>query len=297
VSSGLYLGWRSAEDFTPSVRLQSLSFWLTLVFILESTLFILIGVQFPGAAEAIDEPAGTLIAASALVVAAVLFGRVVYVMAVGEQLTRIGRTDLTRRERLVVAWSGMRGAVSLAAALAVPLATDGGGAFPARDLIIFLALVTIAATLLIQGLTLPWLVGWARIEEPVSDDRAKALARFRTVEAALMRVTDMALETRTSQDLVERARDMYTERARQLSGICRAGAPDRETDLAEWTQLRRDLLRIEREELIRLRNSGEVPAPVMREVQHDLDLEEERLNRVVPAPGEARATAPEASRR
>ena len=293
VASGLYLGWQSAEDFTPSVRLQAFSFWLTLVFILESTLFILIGVQFPGALEDIDEPAGTLFAASALVVAAVLAGRIVYVMAVGELLTRIRRTELTRRERLVVAWSGMRGAVSLAAALAVPLSVDAGGEFPARDLILFLTLVTIGATLMIQGLTLPWLVAWARMEEPVSDERAKALARFRTVEAALAHVNDMSVETRLSQDLVERAREMYTERARQLSGVCRAGVPERESDLAAWTRLRRELLRIERAELIQLRNTGQVPGAIMREVERDLDLEEERLARVVPAPADTAQPAPE----
>ena len=103
----------------------------------------------------------------------------------GESFIRTGRSELTRGERLVVGWTGMRGAVSLAAALAIPLQTDAGTPFPARDLILFLALVTIGATLVHPGAHPAWLIRRVAIQEEVSDERAKALARFLTVEAAL----------------------------------------------------------------------------------------------------------------
>lgn len=283
-ASGLYLGWRQAEDFSPRTRLQAYGFWGVLVFVLESVLFILIGLQFPSVVGALDEDTGTIVLTSVLVVLAVLVSRVGFVMAYGAGLTRARRTELSRGERLVVAWSGMRGAVSLAAALAIPLQTDAGGAFPARDLILFLTLVTIGATLTLQGLTLPWLIRRVRVAEEVSDERAKVLARFYTTEAALEWISGLdPAEDGVPPDLIERARSMYAERARQLSGICRSGVPERTTDLAAWAELRRKLVGVERETLIALRNEGRISAAAMREVERDLDLEQERLQRVVPA--------------
>jgi CPA1 family monovalent cation:H+ antiporter len=197
-------------------------------------------------------------------------------------LTTLITVRLPVRERAVVGWAGMRGAVSLAAALAVPAQADG------RAAILFLTLTTISITVILQGLTLPALIRRLRIEEPPPGTREKALARFRTTEAALSQIADLGFDEDDDipEPTVERAREMYTERVRQLTGDCREGVPPRsESDIVAWSKLRRRLLDTEREALTDLRLEGRISLAVLREVERDLDLEEERLTRTaVPRP-------------
>ena len=290
VSSGLYLGWRAARDFNANTRLQAYGFWSVLVFVLESILFILIGLQVPDVLAALSgEPVGRLALAAALVVSVVIAVRLAFQFTVGgieERFDRRrGRADaLGWRERAVVGWSGMRGAVSLAAALSLPLQTAAGAPFPGRDLILFLTVAVIGVTLVVQGLTLPLLVRRLGVEEePSASGRDKALTRFRTVEAALERIADLSFEEDARSPDVERAREMYAIRAQQLSGACRTGVPESgDSDVATWTRLRRELLGVERSALLDLRDEGKVNVGVVREVERDLDLEEERLQRAAP---------------
>ena len=267
VAAGLYLGWHQGQDFSPNTRLQAASFWSVLVFVLESLLFVLIGFQVPATVERLgDAPAGTLALAALAVAGTTAAVRLVFAL-----LT----VPLPMRERAIVGWSGMRGAVSLAAALAIPLSA------PAQPQIVFLTVTTIGLTLVVQGLTLPLLVRLLRIEEPPPGAREKALARFRTTEAALGRIADLSFEDGdVDQPIVERAREMYTERARQLTGDCREGVPPRSrADVEAWTRMRKQLLAVERSALLGLREEGRISLAVLREVERDLDLEEERLSR------------------
>ena len=270
VVSGLYLGARSGQDFSAGTRLKAYSFWEVLVFLLESVLFILIGLQFPAVLDALSErSAGELIGWAAAVSGTVIAVRLVWVMLVP------GLGPFNRRERAVVAWSGMRGAIALAAALSLPLDV------PQREALLFVTLAVIAVTLGLQGLTLPLLIARLGVEDEAgTDERVKALARFRTVEAALATIADLAFDDDMPSPLVDRAREMYGERARQLMGQCRvpeAGGND--LDPGAWLELRRRLLDAEREALFDLIDDGSVPVAVIREVERDLDLEEERLNR------------------
>lgn len=273
VSSGLYLGAKSGGDLSSNTRLQSYGFWSVLTFVLEGLLFILIGLQFPAALDQLEGDTGQLIVA-ALAVAGVIIGI--------RMLTTLATVPLPLAERVVVGWAGMRGAVSLAAALAVPAQADG------RAAILFLTLTTISITVILQGLTLPSLISRLRIEEPPPGSREKALARFRTTEAALSQIADLGFEDddEIPETTVERAREMYTERVRQLTGDCREGVPPRaKSDVVAWSKLRKRLLETERAALTDLRSEGRISRAVLREVEHDLDLEEERLTRTsVPRP-------------
>ena len=278
VSSGLYLGWSSGEDFSPATRLQAYGFWSVLTFVLESLLFILIGLQLPGAVERLGE---VPVVAALAVAAATIAIRMVFAV--------LTPSRLPVRERAVVGWAGMRGAVSLAAALAVPAEASGQAA------ILFLTLTTIGITLIVQGLTMPLLVGWLGIEEEAGGVREKALARFRTTEAALARIADLSFGDQDGipTETVERAREMYTERVRQLTGDCRDGVPATSAaDQAAWAKLRSQLLATERAALNELRNEGRISLAVVREVERDLDLEEERLTRTVIARPERREPEP-----
>ncbi|HEX8104802.1 MAG TPA: Na+/H+ antiporter [Solirubrobacteraceae bacterium] len=281
VSSGLYLGWRQGLDLNPTTRLQALGFWGVLTFVLESLLFVLIGLQFPGTLDRLGgEATGTLIAAALGIALAATVVRMAFALTA---------VPLPVKERAVVGWAGMRGAVSLAAALAVPVEAPG------QPLILFLTLTTIGITLVAQGLTLPYLIRVLRLEEEAPGMREKALARFRTTEAALAQIADLSFaEDSAPAQAVERAREMYTERARQLTGDCREGVPPRsQADVAAWTKLRKHLLGIERAALIELRDEGRISLTVVREVERDLDLEEERLMRTAPPRREPAERRPE----
>ena len=266
VVSGIYLGFRDTELTNPTTRLQAYGFWEVFTFILESLLFVLVGLQFPTVLDAIDRPAGELLAAAALISLVVIAVRMLYMQVV---------PGLTRAERLIVGWSGMRGAISLAVALAIPLDV----AF--RDEIIFLTICVIVVTLVVQGLTLPAVVRYAHVpEEEPADAARQAMTRFETVQAALDRIGELSFDADGSQrGALERARSLYASRANQLAGECRDGVPEEESDTATWLRLRLDLLGVESSQLRQLRDEGRITTPVLNAVQHDIDLETSRLQR------------------
>jgi monovalent cation/hydrogen antiporter len=269
VAAGLVVAALEPQATTSSVRLEARTFWEVLTFLLESALFVLVGLQARPLFEHLDADAGTIAVAAIALVGVVVGVRVL----VSLLLVRI---DV--RERLVVGWAGMRGAISLAAALSIPLTTDAGTAFPARDMIIALTLLVIGATLVGQGLTLGWV---ARAVLPpdasVPSERATAMARFDTVTAALERIGELSSQRDVSPALVERARELYTTRAQQLAGACRLGVADEASDVASWLRLRVDLLTLERAALTDARDDGTIPNAVKLAVERELDLEEERL--------------------
>ena len=276
VVSGLYLGFRDPDLTDARTRLQAWSFWEVLVFLLESLLFVLVGLQFP---VLVDELGGDTVAE--LLVAGVLLSLVIMAVRMAHQFTVLelderlgGRDPIGWRERAVVGWSGMRGAVSLAVALAVPLEIAG------RDEIIFLTLVVIVVTLTVQGLTLPALIRAMRFPEEAPDERRHAKIRFRTIEAALDHIGELSLgRDGFGESTIERARSLYAQRAHQLAGECADGVPLPESDTGSWLRLRIQLLQIERGRLTQLRDDGEITTPQMVAVQRDLDLELERLGR------------------
>ena len=155
---GIYMGRLTSELTTPTTRIQGIAVWEILVFLLNSALFVLIGLQLPLIVEGLDDGAlGELIAQGALVAGVVMVIRLMWVFPFTYGPRYFFRPDEAHppwQNTLIVAWTGMRGAVTLAAALAVPLTIDGGGAFPERDEIIFLAFCVIMGTLVVQGLSL-----------------------------------------------------------------------------------------------------------------------------------------------
>jgi NhaP-type Na+/H+ or K+/H+ antiporter len=157
VSLGLYVGWQAPKRFTPETRLQSYSFWQTLVFLLDSLLFVLIGLQFPAILEGLRERSVSQVLFYAVLVCGTVVGlRLLWFFTVpyaNPLLDHLLKTQYLRfpwQERLVMGWSGMRGAISLAVALALPLETTTA-AFPERDLILFLTVCVIFVTLVLRG--------------------------------------------------------------------------------------------------------------------------------------------------
>ena len=285
VTAGVYLGWRTPELTSVQSRLQGFAMWEILTFVINALLFALVGLQLPHIVDALEGTASTrLILDGALVVAAVIVTRLVFVPVFLYLPRWVSRRVREREPRppfaypLVISWSGMRGAVSLAAALAIPLTTDAGGAFPNRDLIIFLAFCVILGTLVLQGLTLPTLIGALGVEDDRLAEREDAKARIKAAEAALARLEALVSEDWVRDDTAERLRGLYNfRRDRFAARLDGDGDGEIETRSTDYQRLRRELLEAERGAIISLRRAGVINDDVMHRLQRDLDLEDARL--------------------
>jgi monovalent cation/hydrogen antiporter len=280
VTAGIYVVWRAPQLASPSTRLLGFSFWEVLVYLANAVLFILVGLQLQPILEDLDGTAvAVLVAQGALVSAVVIGARLGWAFSVPYLIRAIDRrpSQVLRRagarERLVVGWSGMRGAVSLAAALALPLD------FPMRNLILFLTFAVILATLVLQGLTLPALIRRLGVHGDDSEEREEVRARLAAANAALERLDELAGEDWTRDDTVARLHGLYDFRRRRLKA--RAGkieddgaAEDR--SLA-YQRLVRELLQAQRGAIVRLRNQGVISSDVMHRIERELDLEDTRL--------------------
>jgi CPA1 family monovalent cation:H+ antiporter len=287
VSGGLYFGWRSHEIFDADLRLNSQAFWQVLVFALNAILFILLGLQFPDILERIGDQlsTGEIIGYGLLVSGAVIGIRLAWqflLPALARVIPVLGSMVAGDdwRERLLIGWTGMRGAISLAAALALPLELDSGATFGERDLIIYLTVSVILFTLVVQGLTLPLLVrrlGLAS-QEPWAPD--EAVARLAAAQAALDRIDELQSSGEpVPETAIERLRELYRARfARCVASLSGDGAKiPIENPLEGYRHAREELIAAERRALIGLRQDGRVKNDVFRRIQRDLDLDEARL--------------------
>jgi CPA1 family monovalent cation:H+ antiporter len=178
-----------------------------------------------------------------------------------------------------IAWNGMRGAVTIAAALLIPLRTDAGAPFPGRDLIVFFAFAVVLATLVVQGLSLPLVIRVLGLEADGGAEEEEAQARIRAAEAALARLDELVGEAWVLEDTAQRARGLYQFRIDRFSArISADGDGKLEKRSLKYQRLRRELLDAERHAVVEMRNTGEISDDVMRRVEHDLDLEDSRLD-------------------
>jgi Na+/H+ antiporter len=288
VTVGVYMGRLTSELTTPTTRIQGNGVWEILVFLLNSALFVLIGLQLPLIVDGLDDGAlGELIADGALIAGAVMLIRLLWVFPFTygpRYLFRPGREGDPYppwQHTLLVAWTGMRGAVTLAAALAVPLAIDGGGSFPERDEIIFLAFSVIMGTLIVQGLTLPLLIRILGVDDVDPKlEREENKARIKVVSAAIERIDELVVEEWVRDETAERVRNLYDYRRRRFTarfdedGTESQGIEERSEN---YQRLVRELLDVQRAMLIELRNEGRINDNVMRRIERELDLEDSRL--------------------
>jgi Na+/H+ antiporter len=293
VTVGIYMGRLTSRLTSPATRIQGHAVWEIVTFVLNSALFVLVGLQLPVVVDGIDGLSGELVADAVLIAATVITVRIAWVFPLTYLPALVSRRLRERdrnppwQETLIVAWTGMRGAVSLAAALALPFTIDAGGPFPERNLIIFLAFGVIVATLLVQGLTLPPLI---RLLDLDAADETLELeeieARLRAADAALDRIDALAGEDWALDDTVERIRGAYRYRQRRFrarsadggfdGGLADDGI-DYETRSEAYQRLVRELLEAQREVLIEMRDRGEINDEVLRRIERELDLEDSRL--------------------
>jgi CPA1 family monovalent cation:H+ antiporter len=287
VTAGIYLGWRAPEVASPETRLQGFAVWEILVFLLNATLFILIGLQLPVIADGIDSySTGELLGYSAAVCATVIAARFAFMFTMPYVIRALDRRPAQRqrragaRFRVVTAWSGMRGAVSLAAALALPLETDAGAPLPDRDLVLFVTFALILVTVVGQGLTLPHLIRRLGVREDGTEEEAQeGRARWVAARAALDRLDELASEDWTREDTIDRTRRLLEFRQRRVK--VRAGKIEDEDGIEErslaYQRLMRELYVAQRRAVVELRNGGTISNDVMHRIERELDLEESRL--------------------
>jgi monovalent cation/hydrogen antiporter len=285
VTAGLYVGWRAPELASVSTRLLGFSFWEVLTYLLNAILFILVGLQLnPILSELTGRSAAALLGQAALVSAVVIAVRIAWnftvpylVRAIDRRPSQVARR-IGPRERLVSGWSGMRGAVSLAAALALPLESAPGQPFPQRDLIIFLTFGVIFTTLVVQGLTLPALIRRLGVRGDDAEEREETRARLEATNVALARLEELAGEDWTRDDTIERLRATYNFRRRRLKARVGKIEDDGYEDRSlAYQRLVRELLEAQRRTIVRLRNQGVISSEVMHRIERDLDLEDSRL--------------------
>jgi CPA1 family monovalent cation:H+ antiporter len=284
VTVGIYMGWHTPELTTPVTRLQGVAIWEVLTFLLNALLFLLVGLQLPSVVDDISgHSAGELVAWGLLVSGVVIGVRLIWQFTIVYVVRALDRREIQRtrrvgwRLRLIAGWSGMRGSVSLAAALALPLQTDGGAAFPERNLIIFLTYSVLLATLVGQGLTLGPLIRVLRVEDDGSEGREEVAARMRVAEAAIARTEELDGEDWVRPDTLERVRALYDYRRRRFGAIGDGDGAEYEERSSAYIRLMYELFDAQREALVALRNAGEISDEVRRRVERDLDLEESRL--------------------
>jgi monovalent cation/hydrogen antiporter len=282
VTIGIYIGWRAPEISSARQRVAGYSMWTILTFLLNALLFVLIGLQLPLILEGLqDEPLGELIGIAAAVSAVVIGSRLVWVHLMTGAIRALDRRPSQRdrrgtwRGRMVGGWAGMRGAVSLAAALALP--SD----FPARDQLLFITFAVILATLVLQGLTLPAVIRWSGVHDDGAEAEEELLARRRATQAALEHLDELASLEWTRDETVERMRAMYQYRTRRLGA--RAGETEDEEGggyehrSRKYQKMVRSVLDAQRRAVVELRNHGEISNDVMHRIERELDLEDERL--------------------
>jgi Na+/H+ antiporter len=288
VTAGLYLGWRLPEITDFQTRLDARPVWETVEFILNGLVFILIGLQLPTVLHAASTdhlPKHQLIVYALLISLAVIVVRILWVFP-ATYLPRLLFKSIRARDPYpswrhvtIVAWTGMRGVLSLAAALALPLyKADGTTPFPGRDLILFLSFVIILATLVVQGLSLPPLIRWLGVEDDDSLEHEEREARLAANKAALDRLKEVAEKDPTKADALKRLRIEYEDRIRHLEAT-EGNRTDRRVRLfsTEYERLSREGLEQERDTILQLRNKDVINDEVLRRIQQDIDLAEARL--------------------
>jgi CPA1 family monovalent cation:H+ antiporter len=293
VAAGLYVSQAHSRYVRATTRLEVLAIWRIVEFVLDGLLFLVAGMQYHRIIEPLSRVDKRLLWSYGIGVSLlVILLRIIWVFATSAALRAEGEALRCEQPRpswkrlFIVSWSGMRGAVSLAAALSIPLTTSLGAPFPARDLIIFLTFCVIVSTLLLQGMTLGPLIRALGIDregrhERSEDGHREIEARLKATQESLKRIANHREKGAFPESLLSRLEEQYLERHSQfrahLAGD-HAGAAQRG---AHRLQVQLDLIEAERRAILELRDEGKIDDWTHRRIEQDLDLQEMRLQQGV----------------
>ena len=283
VVAGLYLGRRGSRMMGPDARLTGRAVWGTIVFLLNGMVFIITGLEVQFLLRSIEPATAIRLVGIGLVVSLVLIAvRALWIFPselVAPLVRGEPRPPRFLAHSLVLAWAGMRGVVSLAVALALPLTLPGGAPFPAREALVIVTVTVIVFTLLGQGLSLPWLIRRLRLGTDPELREEEARARQQLVEAAMRRIDQLYPVWPGHRPLLDRLRETYHHRSEHVDRQRDAetsGEEDRE--IIEHREIQRTVIDSEREALLRLRAEGAIDDDVLRALERELDLDERRVD-------------------
>ncbi|MBS1553917.1 MAG: Na+/H+ antiporter [Bacteroidetes bacterium] len=282
VTCGLFLSQRSSQIFKHEARMQAWATWDTVIFILNGLIFVLIGLQLPQILSHISDHSFTTLLWYGFVVSmATIVSRIVWVYP-GAYLPRFFSKRIRAREPrpparnvFIVAWSGMRGVVSLAAALALPIVFADGTAFPNRDLIIFLTFAVIFSTLVFQGMTLPALIKRLGIQPDVSTKEVEDKARYEMATSIIEHIEEN-YSLGVDDGILNKIKLKYELRIQRLKQDQGDGKLS-EQQINQFMQIQHALIKQERVFLEQMRKKGELGDEALRKIERELDLEESRL--------------------
>ena len=285
VAAGLYVSWNGPLLIAAKTRLQGIFFWDLLVYLLEGILFLVTGMETRLLVDRADSAlVRDLALAVPLTVAIIVIARFIWVYP-SVYLPRWLSPALARRDPVppwqwdvLLGFVGVRGVVSLAAALAIPLTTASGAPFPSRDLIIFVTFGVIVVTLIGEGLALPSLVRWLALPHDAEDERrreqdAEIAARLETLRVAEGRIKGLAADGETAPDVLAILRARHLHRAGQVPKDMEDGLKA----VNAAAELRAEMIAAEREYIYRLLQEGQITDEARRRIERELDLEEESL--------------------
>ena len=287
VACGLYISWNGPLLISSATRLQGIFFWDLVIFLIEGLLFLLTGFQMRLLFEKSKAfPLGDILIATALVAVIIVVARFAWVYP-ATYLPRLISARVRKRDPapnwravFVVAFTGVRGAVSLAAALALPLALPGGEAFPYRDMILFVAFGVIFITLVGMGSGLPLVARWLDVtrdgrDEHQAEHEAEIAARREALDAALKSLDAITDDRELSDEVVKLLRARHENRSNQLPASLDPASHDVS---AAGTELTRELIAEERKFIHALLRDGKITDESRRRIERDLDLEEASLS-------------------
>jgi monovalent cation/hydrogen antiporter len=285
--SALMLAYASPRVIRARSRLVSFAFWDIATFLINGALWVFVGVQLPGAVRGVSRVDGGIhhaLAMAAAITVVLVSTRIVWGEATTVLIRTVDRREVQRerriawRQRMVSNWAGFRGAVSLAAAIAVPLTIHSGAPFPDRNLIIFVVSFVILTTVLVQGSTLPAVVRWARIPEDEAHAEELRLARCHGAQAALDALPLVAAEVGVSEELQNRLNAEYKQHAALVRASGDGSAPNDAEERSDLIrQVRLGVLEHKRRAITELRDQRRIDDIVLLELQASMDLEEARL--------------------
>ena len=284
VTAGLMLGQAAPRILSSDTRVLGSGVWQMVIFVTNGLVFILIGLQLPTILDSISAARSPLqlVVLGLIVSGAVIAVRLLWVFPgtylPGWLVPAVRRRDPPPQPRvvLIIGWAGMRGVVSLAAALALPLTVEGGAPFPERDLLLFLTFAVIVATLVGQGLTLPLLIRWLGVGDDGSTEHDEVHAREAAVQAALGRLDGLANEWPGHRELIDQLRARYEHDAEHLEHDHEAEELPHDPEWIEHAAIRSAVIDAQRVAVIDLRDRGVIGDVAQRRVERDLDLEELR---------------------
>lgn len=285
VSAGVVTSRNAGRIFSPGTRLRSYAFWQTISFLLNAVLFLLIGLQLRAATNGIhNRSVGSLVEYSLVIIGAMVVLRLAWMYAVPALVPPIrrrlpeGQLRNSWREQLILGWSGMRGALSLAAALSLPVLLAGHG-LANRGLIVFLAFVAILITLVLPGLTLVPLIRLLRLGQSEQGVNQSLEVRMQVVRAALSELDRAGEEGGYSERALGRLREVFETRLDTLERRLSPEHDDEAPHVGQDRELRSRAIRAQRDTLRRLAGQRAAPINVIRDIERDLDLDSARLTR------------------